>query len=126
MNLKLKMRILETFESQADFSDIDGHEILVHDDGTVEVDGNSVGKLRIVEFSDNERLHALSDGLVKELHLYRRRSLLQGGGMKVSNAEHKVILAALELRKPEQAGQALEDHIEAGKQRFFSASTRNE
>jgi flagellar basal-body rod protein FlgG len=45
-----------TVESQADFSDIDGHEILVQDDGTVEVDGNSVGKLRIVEFSDPQLL----------------------------------------------------------------------
>jgi len=45
-----------TVESQADFSDIDGHEILVHDDGTVEVDGNSVGKLRIVEFADLQLL----------------------------------------------------------------------
>ena len=43
-------------ESQADFTDIDGHEFLVHDDGTVEVDGNSVGKLRIVEFSDPQLL----------------------------------------------------------------------
>ena len=45
-----------TVESQADFSDSDGHEILLHEDGTVEVDGNSVGKLRIVEFSDPQLL----------------------------------------------------------------------
>ena len=45
-----------TVESQADFGDIDGHEILIHEDGTVEVDGNSVGKLRIVEFSDPQLL----------------------------------------------------------------------
>ncbi len=43
-------------ESQADFTDKDGHEILVHGDGTVEVDGNAVGKLRIVEFSDPQQL----------------------------------------------------------------------
>jgi flagellar basal-body rod protein FlgG len=43
-------------ESQADFSDKDNHEILVHDDGTVEVDGNSVGKLLIVEFTDPQQL----------------------------------------------------------------------
>ena len=43
-------------ESQADFSDSEGHEFLVHEDGTVEVDGNSVGKLRIVEFSDPQKL----------------------------------------------------------------------
>jgi flagellar basal-body rod protein FlgG len=43
-------------ESQADFTGRDAHEFLVHDDGTVEVDGNSVGKLLIVEFSDHQRL----------------------------------------------------------------------
>ena len=45
-----------TVESQADFTDKDGHEILVHGDGTVEVDGNSAGKLRIVEFSEPQQL----------------------------------------------------------------------
>jgi len=45
-----------TVESQADFTDIEGHEILVHEDGTVEIDGSSVGRLRIVEFSDPQSL----------------------------------------------------------------------
>ena len=43
-------------ESQADFTDKDGHELLVHGDGTVEVDGNNVGKLLIVEFADPQQL----------------------------------------------------------------------
>lgn len=43
-------------ESQADFGDRNGHEILVQGDGTVVVDGNNVGKLRIVDFSDPQQL----------------------------------------------------------------------
>ena len=43
-------------ESQADFTDKDGHEMIVHGDGTVEVDGSIVGKLRIVEFDDPQKL----------------------------------------------------------------------
>ncbi|MBW2409816.1 MAG: flagellar basal-body rod protein FlgF [Deltaproteobacteria bacterium] len=43
-------------ESQADFADMDGREMIVHGDGSVEVDGNIVGKLRIVEFSDPQQL----------------------------------------------------------------------
>ena len=43
-------------ESQADFTDKDGHEIIVHGDGSVEVDGNTVGKLRIVDFPDPQLL----------------------------------------------------------------------
>ena len=76
---------------------------------------------RIVDYAENDRLRSLSAGLVKELHLYRHRSLLQGGGLRVSNAEHKDILAALEARDPARAGAALEGHIKAGLQRFLAA-----
>jgi DNA-binding GntR family transcriptional regulator len=77
---------------------------------------------RIVDFADNDRLKALCDGLIKELHLYRLRSLLQGGGLNVSNREHKKILAALRSRDPARAGAALAKHIQAGKQRFIAAT----
>ncbi|MEM9682294.1 MAG: FCD domain-containing protein [Pseudomonadota bacterium] len=80
---------------------------------------------RIVDYAENDRLRSLSDGLVKELHLYRHRSLLQGGGLRVSNAEHKDILAALEARDPERAGAALEGHIKAGLQRFLAAAAQD-
>lgn len=80
----------------------------------------------VVDFADNDRLRALHEGLVKELHLYRRRSILLGGGMRHSNAEHKTILAALEARSSLQAGAALETHIQAGKQRFFDATPGDE
>lgn len=80
----------------------------------------------IVDFADNDRLRALHEGLVKELHLYRRRSILLGGGMRHSNAEHKTILSALEARNSLQAGAALETHIQAGKQRFFDATSGDE
>ncbi|NKB60443.1 MAG: FCD domain-containing protein [Alphaproteobacteria bacterium] len=77
---------------------------------------------RIVDFAENDRLRALCDGLVKELHLYRRRSLLQGGGLSVSNREHKEIVDALRTRDPARAGGALEKHILAGKGRFLAAA----
>ena len=77
---------------------------------------------RIVDFAENDRLRALCDGLVKELHLYHRRSLLQGGGLNVSNDEHKDILKAFRSRDPARAGAAMERHIQAGKARFLAAS----
>lgn len=77
---------------------------------------------RIVDFADNDRLSALCGGLVKELHLYRRRSLLLGGGFEISNREHKVILDALRARDAARAGAALEIHIQAGKRRFLAAT----
>ena len=80
---------------------------------------------RIVDYADNGRLRSISDGLVKELHLYRHRSILQGGGLRVSNREHKQILAALEARDSGRAGAAMEKHIKAGKQRFLAATAQD-
>jgi DNA-binding GntR family transcriptional regulator len=77
---------------------------------------------RIVDDTDNDRLRAINDGLVKELHLYRRRSLLLGGGVRVSNREHKRILTALRSRDPARAGLALQRHVLAGKRRFLAAA----
>jgi len=80
---------------------------------------------RIVDYAENDRLRSISDGLVKELHLYRHRSILQGGGLRVSNREHKEILAALEAGDAERAGAAMEDHIKAGKRRFLAATAQD-
>ncbi len=80
---------------------------------------------RIVDYAENDRLRSISDGLVKELHLYRHRSILQGGGLRVSNREHKKILAALKAGDPARAGAALEDHIKAGKRRFLAAAAQD-
>ena len=77
---------------------------------------------RIVDYTENDRLKAISEGLVKELHLFRRRSLMLGGGLKLSNREHKQILSALEARDPDRAAKAMEEHILAGKARFLKSS----
>ena len=76
---------------------------------------------RIVDDADNDRLRAICEGLSKELGLYRRRSLFEGGGMHVSNREHRRILAALAARDPDRAGAELEAHMLAGKERFLGA-----
>lgn len=79
---------------------------------------------RIIDFADNDRLRALCDGLAKELHLYRSRSILQGGGLRLSNREHRKILRALASGDREKAANALEAHILAGKRRFLKATAR--
>lgn len=78
---------------------------------------------RIVDFAGNDRLKAICAGLVKELHLYRRRSIIAGGGVKVSNREHKRILAALKARDPARAGLEMQRHVLAGKARFTEATS---
>lgn len=81
---------------------------------------------RIIDFADNDRLRALCNGLAKELHLYRSRSILQGGGLHLSNREHRKILRALASGDREKAANALESHILAGKRRFLKATARIE
>lgn len=76
---------------------------------------------RIMAHCGNPRLEALYQGCVKELHLFRRKSLVQGGGLRVSNEEHREVLAALQAGDPDAAGTAMERHIQAGKERFLKA-----
>ncbi len=81
---------------------------------------------RIVDYTENDRLRAVCEGLAKELSLYRHRSLTAGGGLHASNREHRQILAALSARDAAQAGAELERHMLAGKERFFSATDSTE
>lgn len=75
----------------------------------------------LVEFSGNGELAAIYRRLVNKLHLFRRQSLLLGGGLKVSNHEHRLILKALIARDSERSRRLMEEHILAGKQRFLKA-----
>jgi DNA-binding GntR family transcriptional regulator len=75
----------------------------------------------MVEFTGNERLVAAYRQLVKELHLFRARGLVQGGGLAVSNAEHRDIVAAIRARDPVGAFEAAYRHVECGKTRMVAA-----
>ncbi len=81
---------------------------------------------RIVDYTENDRLRAVCEGLAKELRLYRHRSLITAGGLHVSNREHRQILAALTARDPARAGAELERHMLAGKERFLSARDKTD
>lgn len=76
---------------------------------------------RIIEFTGNERLITAYRQLVKELHLFRARGLVQGGGLAVSNAEHRDIVEALRARDPLRAFEEAFRHVECGKGRMVSA-----
>ncbi len=77
---------------------------------------------KTVEFTGNARLLSISQGLINELHLYRRHTLLHGGGMQVSNLEHQRILACLKDGDVERAGDEMERHILAAKERFLATA----
>lgn len=74
----------------------------------------------ILKFTGNERLITAYRQVVKELHLFRTRGLAQGGGLAVSNAEHREIIAALRARDPLRAFEAAYQHVENGKSRMLA------
>lgn len=75
----------------------------------------------IIDACGNATLAAQYRGLVKKLHLFRARSLVQGGGLEVSNSEHRAMVEAVAARDPERAGQAHADHVARAKARLLAA-----
>jgi len=75
----------------------------------------------MVEFTGNERLISAYRQLVKELHLFRARGLVQGGGLAVSNAEHRDMMEAIRARDPVRAFEIAYRHVENGKARMLAA-----
>lgn len=74
----------------------------------------------LVRYSGNDHLVNLISNVDKQLHLFRRRGLVQPGKMQSSNQEHQKILAALAAHDHEQAGALMEQHIIAGKNRLLT------
>lgn len=76
----------------------------------------------IVAMSGLVRAAGVYRDVVKEMHLFRRRSLLAGAhSPKRSLAEHKLILRAVRANDGEAAFAAARAHIKAGKSRFLAA-----
>ncbi len=76
---------------------------------------------KLLRFAGNRRLIRLHRRLVKALHLFRRKGLLEEGSMRISNEEHKRVMAALEKRDPIHAGIFMKTHVLAAKQRLIAA-----
>ncbi|MFZ4809205.1 MAG: GntR family transcriptional regulator [Hyphomicrobiaceae bacterium] len=72
---------------------------------------------RIFEMAGNGRLLGMYQRLINELHTVRRNGLLSGGGLAVSNIEHRRIVDALAARDPQAASAALRAHVVAGGRR---------
>jgi len=78
--------------------------------------------IRVMELTGNERLASVYIGMDKELHLFRRRSLVSRTGLDASNAEHRAIVEAIGAGDARQAGRLMRRHIEAGKKRATRAA----
>jgi len=73
----------------------------------------------ILEFSGNHRLVDQYFRLIKELHLFRARGLLHGGGLTVSNSEHRQLAETLRKRDPLAAFESAFEHVQNGKRRML-------
>ena len=69
------------------------------------------------------RARRLYEELGNELHLYRRRALVQPENMRESNQEHAAILDAIAAGDAAGARAAGEAHIAGGKRRFRATDT---
>ena len=72
----------------------------------------------LVEATGNAKLIATYRRLIKELHLFRLKGLTAGGGLPVSNDEHRAIVKAIEIGDAEAAGRRMRDHVRASRNRM--------
>jgi phosphonate utilization transcriptional regulator len=71
----------------------------------------------LVEATGNSKLIGAYRRLIKELHLFRLKGLTAGGGLPVSNDEHRAIVRAIESGDPDAAGRKMRDHVRASRKR---------
>ncbi len=80
----------------------------------------------LVASTGNATLAAEYRSFVKKMHLFRARSLVQGGGMSVSNREHREIVEALAAGSADKAQRASTAHVERARKRFLASLDETE
>jgi len=68
----------------------------------------------LVHQTGNPALETTYQDIVKQLHLFRRRGLVQSGNLDVSHAEHVQIIEALQKRDSAAAARAMREHVRSG------------
>jgi len=75
----------------------------------------------LLQYAGNKQLASMYKRVIKELHLFRLRGLYQDGAAEMSNAEHALILKAVQVGDAEAAGHTLRSHIDAARLRMRRA-----
>ena len=75
----------------------------------------------IVTSAGNRTLEAEYQRFVNKLHLFRARALVQGGGLAVSNREHRAMLEALASGDGDRAQMTHWRHVALAKRRLMKA-----
>lgn len=76
---------------------------------------------QLVDSCGNAKAAELWSQLERQLHLFRRRGLVQPGAMRASNGEHRLLVQALRLGDAQEASRIAEAHILAGKNRLLGS-----
>jgi DNA-binding GntR family transcriptional regulator len=71
-----------------------------------------------VEATGNAKLVATYRRLIKELHLFRLKGLTAGGGLPVSNDEHRAIVKAIAAGDADGAARRMREHVRASRKRM--------
>jgi len=72
----------------------------------------------LMRYAGNGRAKQIDESLIKEMHLFRQRSLVASANMLESNAEHEAIVAAIAAGDGAAARRAGEAHVRGGRRRF--------
>jgi len=80
----------------------------------------------LVENTGNRLLVREYQSYVDKLHLCRGRSLVQAGGLAVSNREHREMIDAIAAGNRERAAEAFFRHVERAKHRFRSTLDKHQ
>jgi phosphonate utilization transcriptional regulator len=72
---------------------------------------------RLVEMAGNRKLTMIYRKLIKELSLFRRLNLAEGGLLPQSAGEHRAIVKAIASGDAEAAGRAMFEHVMQSKER---------
>jgi len=80
---------------------------------------------RLVEMTGNRRLIDMYRKLIKELSLFRRRSLGGSGVLPLSEQGHRQIVAAIASGNAETAGRAMAEHVQGSKLRSVGVLPQN-
>ncbi len=102
--------LVEAMEKAADQNDLDAYYPL-----------NLQFHATIIEASGNRLLATEYSRFVNKMHLFRRKSLVQGGGLAVSNSEHREMLAALAAGDADRAYLSHWRHVDRAKHRMIVA-----
>ncbi|MEM9631009.1 MAG: GntR family transcriptional regulator [Pseudomonadota bacterium] len=76
----------------------------------------------LVTAAENPALQQSYRWIVNQLHLFRRRGLVQKGNLVVSNQEHRAIIDALLARDSQAADDAMRRHVAGGWARLSAPS----